>query len=185
MIAFAAVFGLAFGALDQYLGSVWGLTTLGPWATSLSGMSAPWLALPFAFGATARSRRRAALIGAVVTAGALLGYFAMTLSPFEGVDVGHVDVVGFAASQRVNLAGGVITGPLFGVMGFLWRRRRARLALLGVAAAFTLEPVARSAVGRLDDQTAVWLAEAALGIALCTYAAVSRRSMSSGSLAGP
>lgn len=175
MIVFVAVAGLGFGALDQYLGSVWGLTTLGPWAASLSGMSAPWLALPFAFGATARSPQRAALIGALATASALLGYFAMTLSPFEGVDAGHVDLVSFAASQRVNLAGGMITGPLFGVMGFRWRRRRARVALLGVAAAFCLEPLARSAVGRLDDETAVWLAEAALGVALCVYAAAARR----------
>lgn len=175
MLALTAILGLAFGALDQYLGSLWGLTTLGPWAASLSGMSAPWLALPFAFGTAARSPRRAAALGALATAAALLGYFAMTLSPVEGVDPSHVDLVAFGASQRVNLLGGVVTGPLFGLLGYLWRARRDRLALLGVAIAFCLEPLARSAVGRLDDQTVVWLLEAALGLAVGVYAAGSGR----------
>ena len=84
-----------------------------------------------------------------------------------------------------NLAGGVILGPLFRLTGFLWRPRHAWLALLAVAAAFTLEPVVRIALGRLDDESVVWLAEAALGLAICAYAAARRRSMTSGSLAGP
>jgi hypothetical protein len=48
-------------------------------------MSAPWLILPLAFGYTQRQPGRAALAGLLATAAALTGFFAMTLSPVEGV----------------------------------------------------------------------------------------------------
>jgi hypothetical protein len=174
VFVFAVVFGFGFGALDQYLGSVWSLTTLGAWAVSISGMSAPWLALPFAFGATQRSARRGAAIGVVVTASALLGYFAMTLSPIEGVHAGSVDLPAFAASQRFNIVGGALTGPLFGLLGYAWRVKRWWLCAVAVAVAFGLEPAARAVVGRLDSHPGVWFAEVAVGAALCVYAVRTR-----------
>ena len=82
IFAVAIVVGFAFGGADQYLGS---LITLGPWTVSVSQMSAPWLILPFAFGYTQRRPGRAALVALVATASALTGYFALTLSPMEGV----------------------------------------------------------------------------------------------------
>jgi hypothetical protein len=72
---------LAFGAADQYLGSR--SIVLGPWASTAAQMSAPWLLLAFSVGITQRRARRAAVLGLVVTASALFGYFAMTYSPVE------------------------------------------------------------------------------------------------------
>jgi hypothetical protein len=60
----AAAVGLAFGAADQYLGS---RSALGPWAWTVSGMSAPWLVLPFVVGMTQERGRRAMALGLVVT----------------------------------------------------------------------------------------------------------------------
>ena len=76
----AVIVGLAFGAADQYLGS---MSWLGPWASTAAQMSAPWLILPFVVGITQQRARRAAALGLVVTVSALLGYFAMTYSPME------------------------------------------------------------------------------------------------------
>jgi hypothetical protein len=53
----AIVISLALGAADQYLGTIHGLTALGPWALSISQMAALWVLLPFLFGCT-RDRRR-------------------------------------------------------------------------------------------------------------------------------
>src|SRR5437899_12390930 len=80
-----AVIGLLFGAGDQYLGSLRSMVALGPWTVSVSQMSALWLLLPFAFGCTQDRPRRAMVVGLLVTVSALVGYFAMTRSPLEGV----------------------------------------------------------------------------------------------------
>jgi hypothetical protein len=40
------VVGLAFGAADRSLGTI----RFGPWAWTVSAMSAPWLVLPFVVG---------------------------------------------------------------------------------------------------------------------------------------
>ena len=77
LVAVAA--GFVFGGADQYLGS---RIALGPWASSVSAMSAPWLLL------AVRVRDDAAQASAarwrsvwLVTLAALAGYFALTLSP--------------------------------------------------------------------------------------------------------
>ena len=146
----AIVFGLMFGGADQYLGS---RITLGPWASSVSAMSAPWLALPFVFGWAQLERRRAIVVGLTVTVAALAGYFAMTLSPVEGVALGRFpgDLVALARSNLRNIVGGLLTGPLFGALGWRWRTARSWASAALLAAAFCLEPVARLAVGQLFE----------------------------------
>jgi hypothetical protein len=49
-----------------------------------------WLVLAFVFGCTQVGARRAAMIGLTATASAVLGYFALTLSPLERVSLSHV-----------------------------------------------------------------------------------------------
>lgn len=168
---FAAAFGLLFGGADQYLGS---RVALGPWAAAVSAMSAPWLALPFAFGSTQLERRRAILVGLIVTVSALAGYFALTLSPWEGVALGRFpgDLVALARSNLRNIVGGLLTGPVFGALGWRWRTTHSRAVAGLLAAAFCLEPVARLAVGQLPSPTVVWGIEVALGAALAGYFAV-------------
>ncbi len=167
----AIVLAFIFGAGDQYLGSLtvhgWGL-----WTVALSQLSATWLLLPFVSGLTADRAGRAARLGLLVTYAALLGYFVMTLSPVEGVALNRVDIVRFVQSQSHLVVGGVITGPLFGYLGYRWRLSRSWWSALLIAGAACGEPVARAVMGRLEPASLVWTIEIALGIALGAYLAV-------------
>jgi len=177
VVAVAA--GFAFGGADQYLGS---RIALGPWASSVSAMSAPWLLVPFAAGTTQRTLRRALLLGLVVTLAALAGYFALTLSPWEGVPLGRTPtaLVALLASNVRIILGGLVSGPLFGVLGWRWRTARSWSSAALLAAAFCLEPLARLATGRLYGPGLVWGVEVALGVSLAGFfaaaGAVGRRS---------
>jgi hypothetical protein len=134
-------------------------------------MSAPWLLLPFAFGATALQRRRAMAVGLIVTLAALAGYFALTLSPWEGVPPGRVPdaLVSLVDSNLRIIVGGLITGPLFGALGWRWRARRSWSSAALLAAAFCLEPLARLAAGRLYGPALVWGVEVGLGACLAGF----------------
>jgi hypothetical protein len=176
----AALCGFAFGALDQYFGS---LISLGPWAASVSGLSAPWLVLPFLAGWTQRRPRGAMLAGLVAVAAALLGYFLMTVSPFESVPLGSF-ARAFLAVARTNalwIVGGVVTAPLFGLLGQRWRAGRWWASAALLAGSLCLEPFARSLVGRVPPADGVWLAEIAIGACLAVYfAGAARRRRISG-----
>jgi hypothetical protein len=167
----AAAAGLLFGGADQYLGARG--VTLGPWAYSVSGMSAPWLALPFVCGVSQTAPRRAMGVGLSVTMAALIGYFALTLSPLEGVALASAPggLISLAHSNLAWIVGGLAGGPLFGLLGQRWRTKRSWPAAAAVAAAFCLEPLARLGTGRLTPATAVWILEAALGAVMVAYVA--------------
>src|SRR4029077_20668976 len=146
-IALALVLSAAFGAGDQYLGSLTGSghAWAAGWSSDISLLSAPWLILPFVAGATQRGPRRAALLGLACTYAALLGYGLMTLSPVEHEHVTIATVRGFLISERSVLVGGIVTGPLFGWFGPQWSARRAFAGALVTAAALCLEPLPRRA----------------------------------------
>ncbi len=167
----AVLVGLLFGGADQYLGS---LVTLGPWTVSVSQMSAPWLFLPLVFGATQRSPGRAAVAGLAATAAALTGYFAMTLSPVEGVASGTAlaDIPGLLGSNVENIVGGALSAPICGVIGQRARAGRWRPAAVLVTVALCLEPFAREAVDRRFAPAYVWELETAAGIAIGLAAAL-------------
>ena len=169
----AVAVGLVFGGADQYLGS---LVTLGPWASSVSAMSAPWLLLPFVFGSTQLQPRRAMLLGLTVTVSALIGYFALTLSPLESVPLSRfpADLVALAHSNLRNIVGGLVTGPVFGALGQRWRITRSWLSAGLLAAAFCLEPVARLGGGQLPRPDIVWGVEIVLGVCLGGYFVAAR-----------
>ena len=181
VIALALVLSAAFGAGDQYLGSLTGsghLWAVG-WSTDISLLSAPWLVLPFVAGATQRVPRRAAVLGLACTYAALLGYGLMTLSPVEHAHLNAAAIRGFLVSERTVLVGGVVTGPLFGWFGQQWRTRRAIAGALVTAAALCLEPLARHVTVDPIRHRSVWLAEVAAGPALAAGVLVTRRSRSS------
>jgi len=163
-----AVIGFAFGAGDQYLGSLSLPAALGPWTVSVSQMSALWLLLPFAFGCTQDRPRRAMLVGLVATVSGLVGYFAMTVSPVEGVALSDLRsaAVALLRSNIVVILGGLVTGPGFGLLGQRWRVSRSWSSAALVAGAFLLEPVARRIDGRLFGPSWVWRAEVTLGACL-------------------
>jgi hypothetical protein len=164
----AGLVGFAFGAGDQYLGSLKSLVALGPWTVSVSQMSALWLLLPFAFGCTQDQPRRAALVGLMATVAGLVGYYAMTVSPIEGVALHHAPAAASAVlrSNVPVILGGLVTGPLFGLLGQRWRVHRSWLSAAIIVGALLFEPLARQVKGELFGPPWVWRAEVALGIGL-------------------
>jgi len=163
----SVVLGFVFGAADQYLGSR--SVTLGLWASTAAQMSAPWLVLPFLVGITQLRARRATMLGLVVTASALVGYFAMTYSPIE-IEVWSFDrfttgMVAIATSgyNPLYILGGLLTGPAFGLLGQRWRVRQSLVSAALVAGVLCLEPLARGVTGVLWPPNVVWGIEVVLG----------------------
>jgi hypothetical protein len=168
--------GLVFGAGDQYLGTVHAVAVMGAWSTSVSLLSAPWLILPFVVGTTQGRPRRAAVAGLVVTLSALAGYFAMTLSPIEGVHFSMVELRGLLGTNQLNEIGGLIGGPVFGWLGYRWHTSRSWLAAAIVTGALCLEPIAVSVAGRSDGRSGlVWAVEVVVGLAFGTWFFVTSR----------
>src|ERR1043166_7631203 len=172
----AAIAGLAFGAADQYLGN---FSSLGAWAASVSGLSAPWLVLPFLAGATQDRRRRAMTVGLVVTLAALVGYVAMTYSPWENVPVSRFWSGAEAVVRRgynpVWFAGGLVMGPVFGFLGHRWRTERSWPSGALVVATLLLEPVARVVAGMRSRPALVWEIELLIGLLAAAWFASRRR----------
>lgn len=170
-IALALLLAAAFGAADQWFGS---LSWWHPWTADVSLLSAPWLVLAFVAGATQRDARRAALLGLGCTAAALVGYFLLTDSPVEGAHYSLAGARGFAISEARVIVGGILTGPLFGWLGQQWRTRRALAGALVTAAALCLEPVARRATVDPIRFPQIVAAEVAAGLLLAAYFGASR-----------
>src|SRR4029078_10506536 len=182
----AVAVGLMFGGGDQYLGSLTPYLTLGSWALAVGAMSAPWLVLPFAFGWSQVRPGRAMLLGLTATQSALVGYFALTLSPLEGVPLS-----GFPAGLHALLlnggphganaawvVAGLVTGPLYGLLGQRWRVHRSWISATLVTGALCLEPFARQAVGQLPPPSVVWGVEGVMGrvvAACCAIATLAHR----------
>jgi hypothetical protein len=177
-MAFLAIVigGLVFGAGDQYLGTIHAVNAMGWWSISVSLLSAPWLILPFLVGATQGRPRRAAVAGLVVTLSALAGYFAMTLSPMEGVHFSLVSLRGLLGTNQLNEIGGLVFGPLFGWLGYRWHARRSWLAAALVTGALCLEPIAVTVAGRNVGRSGfVWAFEIVVGVVVGTWFLVSIR----------
>jgi hypothetical protein len=184
-VLLALVLSAVFGAGDQYLGSLQGSGHVwaAGWSSDVSLLSAPWLVLPFVAGATQRQSRRAALLGLACTYAALLGYGLMTLSPVEHAHLTLATFRGLVVSERLVLVGGVVTGPLFGWLGWRWRARREIAGALVTAAALCLEPLARKISINPIGYRDVWLAEVVVGLVFAAAIVVRRYSRRS-TLAG-
>ena len=155
---------LAFGGLDQYIGSLYS-----SFATAVSGMSAPWLLLPFAAGAAQVTRRSSAWIGLATTWLAVIGYVLMIDSPMEGAHPSLQLVAATAHSQWPWFLGGLISGPLYGVLGYLWRARRSWLSAVLAAIPVLLEPLGNRLGFRPSIDLTASYAEAAIGLVLALY----------------
>lgn len=172
LLILAAAF--AFGALDQYIGSLFS-----NFATAVSGMSAPWLLLPFAAGAAQATRPAAAGSGAIwlraagfglaATWLAVIGYVLMIDSPMEGVHPTVRVVTATVHSQWPWWLGGLVSGPLYGVLGWLWRSRRSWLSAALAAIPVLFEPVLGHFGFRPAIDVTASYTEAAAGLALAGY----------------
>lgn len=167
VIALAA----AFGAADQYLGSLSGH----PSATAVSLLSAPWLLVAFVAGWSQPTPKRAMLLGIVATIGALFGYWLMTVSPVEGGVVTVQEIRGLLIGQAGLVVGAFVTGPVFGWLGNRWRTDRWSIGALIAAAALCLEPLAHLAAGSAIRSFGVWVGEVAVGLMMAVYVAAARR----------
>ena len=165
----AVIAGLIFGAVDQFLGTL----HFGPWGWTVSGMSAPWLILPFLAGMTQERRRRAMGMGLAVTMAALAGYFAMSHSPMEGVPLnrvfGRVWTMVSTGYNPLWILAGILTGPLYGFLGYRWRVARSWISAALIASALCFEPLALGVAGRLSGPPVVWGAEVAIGTVVAVW----------------
>jgi len=64
---------------------------------------------------------------------------------------------------------GLVTGPLYGLLGQRWRVHRSWISATLVTGALCLEPFARHAVGQVAPPGVVWDAEVVMGgaVAAC------------------
>lgn len=167
------VLAAAFGAADQFLGArAW---VVGSWATDASLLSAPWLLIAFVAGWSQSTAKRAATLGFVCTIAALAGYWAMTLSPIEGAVVTLHGVRDLLFWQSAYAAGALLTGPLFGWLGYRWRNQRDWMSALVAALIVCCEPIAHAATGTAVSFNGVWAAEVVVGLAMVLYVIAATR----------
>jgi Family of unknown function (DUF6518) len=144
---------------------------------AIGNMSAPWLLLPFLVGAfgVARTLPGAALAGLAATVTAIAGFY---LADSVVLDLGpHPWLTDLALTMRAGVfwaERAIVSGPVFGALGFWWQRRRSLLAAGVVAALFVLEPFAWWLYGSVylggqpaypvPAYPALWLGEIAAGL---------------------
>jgi hypothetical protein len=158
---------VAFGAADQYIGSRYWL-----FATAVSGMSAPWLLLPFIAGLCSSGPRRAAWLGFAATWLAIVAYVLMIDSPVEGVHTSFRIIAVSAASQWPWFLGGIVSGPGYGLLGYWWRSRRSWLSAALAATPLLFEPVIAVLGLRYTASVVASCAEALAGLVLAAGFAV-------------
>jgi len=181
----ALLVGFAFGAIDQYIGTLHVTLRVGFWTHAVSQMSALWLLLPFLLGSMQERVRRGALVGLLATFAALFGYFLMGYSPFEGHPFSDAipGLSGWARSNAPWVAGGLMSGPVFGALGARWRSRRSLVAAAIMAGVLLAEPPLRAVAGQLSGPAWVWSVEFAAGVVLLVVFARQRRLDPAGGLA--
>lgn len=176
----ALVAAVAFGVAEQQA-NMHHLPVL----TGVSGMSAPWLVLPFLLGAVRPGRAGVALLGFAAACLAVGAYVAMSGDPTEGLSSGHSHLSLSLGGSATFLAlvvfahaplflGAAVSGPLYAVLGRRWRVSRRWPPALAVTAPVMLEPAARwlasySVLFWAPDPPVAW-AEAVAGLALTAAA---------------
>lgn len=135
IVLLAASLAVAFGVVDGILWSGENQTSF--W---LGNISSTYLLLGFLAGWVVPARQAPVwtglICGLVVTFLALAGFYGWQLHHLSLSSSGvHTGLLGYGA-------GGVLSGPVFGLLGSLWARRRSWYAIAVVGVAFLLEPLA-------------------------------------------
>lgn len=150
---------------------------------AVGNLSAPWVVVPFAAGAAARSVRRGVLFGLGATLLALLGFYVAEAMVLDlGPHPWYVDLR-LTLHWNVYDTWGVPAGVVYGALGAIWTLRRSRLAGAAVGLAFVGEPLIvfvlehRNLWGSAGALQYVWLwtTEVAVGLALLAILAASPR----------
>jgi hypothetical protein len=172
VILFAAVvFGVAMSVLK---GNDTGIRD------DIGNLSAPWLLLPFFAGAALRGRW---LAGAAAGLGATFA----ALAGFYVANAFVLDLGPHSLANEIRLAfttywfpPGLLSGPLFGMLGAIWRRRGYPALGLAVILLLDAEPLFWAAVHHaggvasydFHPSLAVSIGEAMVGLAACLCIAV-------------
>jgi hypothetical protein len=90
----------------------------------------------------------------------------------EGVRLNLGVVLGSTVAQRLNVAGGLVTGPLYGVLGQRWRTRRSWVSAALAASPLLLEPMAGALGWTYAGDAVASGAEVGAGVLLAVVFAV-------------
>jgi hypothetical protein len=108
-----------------------GLGVLSRVRSDIGNLSAPWVLLAWAAGSRTTRLPLAAALGLGATAAALVGFYVVSalVEPMGGSTVAQ-DVGSWVAANRVYFEAGAVSGPVFGLLGGWWARRRSPSPLL-------------------------------------------------------
>jgi hypothetical protein len=149
----------------------------------IGNLSAPWLLLPFFAGAAMRGRGLAgAAIGLAATCAGLMAFyvanaFVLNLGPHSLL----VDLQLAVSATGYWFQRGLVSGPVFGALGALWRRRgystRGAVAAILLLDAEPLFWMAAHSIGgvasfNFEPALVVSVGEALIGLAACMCVAV-------------
>lgn len=150
--------------------------------SDIGNLSAPWLLVPFLAAAAAGNGRilRGVVVGTAASFVALAGFYVtnsvvLDLGPHPWLDDLRLAVGGGRYWFRLAL----LSGPVFGALGALWRRTDSRVLGVLVFALLIGEPLTAWAllhrsVGLFEFATynpAVWIGEALVGVLACLVVA--------------
>ncbi len=174
--------GLAFGVgMSALHGSGGGLRA------QIGNVSAPWLLLPLVAGAVAGEQHlgRGALVGGAASLVALIAFYISNIYVlgFTG-HAWHVEVGLALRTGAYFIRIGLVSGPAFGALGALARRRHSVAIALVAAGLFVFEPLAwlvyfwsgpgPDPVGMLT-YPAVWVTESFVGLVACSVVVLHAR----------
>jgi hypothetical protein len=145
----------------------------------IGNLCAPWLVIAFFAGRSQRSRGRALLAGTMAEVACVMGFYAhfLFLGPtalglppdtpllqFVGPDVRHwLHFIAFWVLMAIS------SGAIYGLLGQWWKRSKPAAVALAVGLPFFAEPGLWTLRRReIPGPVAIWLAEAAVGLAVTT-----------------
>lgn len=145
---------------------------------TIGNLSAPWLLVAFCAGAILGRRGlwRGAVAGLFATVVALSAFYLTNIAVLGLYGHGPLGDVRFALGSGVYYVRlGLLSGPVMGALGALWRRRRVLFVLLGAASLLVLEPLAwlayfHGAITASRGFVPVALSEAAFGVVVALFA---------------
>lgn len=149
---------------------------------ALGNTSAPWVVLPFIAGSRFARARSAAAAGLAVTLVSLLSFYCAEAAVLDlGPHPWWVDLRLTAGYLNIYEQWGILSGLLYGVLGWLWTHR-SRVCAAAVGLAFAAEPLivlvaerAKITGGEILAYPWLWMGEVAIGLASIALALAAPR----------